>query len=66
MWLYIPLSISETVVYCVWFDDLIEANIISLIAEILDATTFVLNSDLSSVLGLSIVHLLILRMFSTF
>ena len=66
MWLYIPLSISEKVVYCVWFDDLIEANIISLIAEILDATTFVLNSDLSSVLGLSIVHLLILRMFSTF
>ena len=66
MLLYIPLSISKTVVYCVWFDDLIEANIISLIAEILDATTFVLNSDLSSVLGLSIVHLLMLRMFLTF
>lgn len=54
--------ISVTGVYCVWFDNLIEANIISHIAEI-DVIIFVLNSDLSSVLGRV---LPILRMFVTF
>lgn len=56
MHLYVPCAFSFTRVYCVWFGNLIEGNIISQITEMLDDISNVLSLDLGSALCLSIIY----------